>query len=120
MESRYPVNIWPGFEVSGQKMFFTERTPAVTVVTAYENHRHACEQGIFRLPHIDKKSGRHGQRNRRQQLIADSEQRPDRRNSPGVDQVSPSRHHAKRRDQIARHPRSVGKASCAPAPATLA
>src|SRR5437660_1102269 len=31
--SRYPVNTWPGFEVSGQNIFLIDKTPAVTVVT---------------------------------------------------------------------------------------
>src|SRR5208283_2034921 len=49
-ESKYPVNTMPGLEVSGQKMFWIERTPAVTVVTPTKHIGAAVIHAYLALP----------------------------------------------------------------------
>ena len=48
--SIYPVNTCPGFEVSGQKIFLMESTPALSVVTPTKHIGTAVIHAYFCFP----------------------------------------------------------------------
>jgi hypothetical protein len=55
--SRYPVNICPGFNRSGQKMFRIDSTPADERRHAHKAHRKKRDPRVARLPHVDQERG---------------------------------------------------------------